>query len=299
MLTCVSGSFTFIRQSTSFATEFMEALQDKKEELQQKHVEKNKKRKERYHGKLKRREWDDEDEEAKRARLENPVDRVKRKKALILLGYSGVNYCGMQRNPEIKTIEEELLKAMLKNKWITEDAFKQPQYASFQRAARTDKGVSASRQIVSLKLPEDINVEALNQDLPDDIKVFAVKKTTKGFNSKTTCDARTYSYTLPTYIFTKDNEEINETSFRLSSERFEELNKVLNLFIGSKNFHNFTIKKEPCDPSSRRFIMSFECQQPFVPDNTEVEFARLKITGQSFMMVRKFFLCPRNWKFNF
>lgn len=30
--------------------------------------------------------------------------------------------------------------------------------------------------------------------------------------------------------------------------------------------------------------MSFECGQPFVPDNTEVEFARLKITGQSFMM---------------
>lgn len=30
--------------------------------------------------------------------------------------------------------------------------------------------------------------------------------------------------------------------------------------------------------------MKFECPQPFVPDNTEVEFARLKITGQSFMM---------------
>lgn len=30
--------------------------------------------------------------------------------------------------------------------------------------------------------------------------------------------------------------------------------------------------------------MKFECPQPFVPDNSEVEFARLKITGQSFMM---------------
>lgn len=30
--------------------------------------------------------------------------------------------------------------------------------------------------------------------------------------------------------------------------------------------------------------MSFECEQPFIPDNTEVEFARLRITGQSFMM---------------
>lgn len=56
------------------------------------------------------------------------------------------------------------------------------------------------------------------------------------------------------------------------------------MYVGTKNFHNFTIKKEPYDPSAKRYIMSFECQTPFVPDNTEVEFARLKVTGQSFMM---------------
>ena len=114
--------------------------------------------------------------------------------------------------------------------------------------------------------------------------MFAVKKVTKGFNSKTTCDARSYSYTLPTCTFTKDDEEFSDTSFRLSTERLEELNKVLSMYVGTKNYHNFTIKKEPYDPSSKRYIMSFECQKPFVPDNTEVEFARLKITGQSFMM---------------
>lgn len=54
--------------------------------------------------------------------------------------------------------------------------------------------------------------------------------------------------------------------------------------MGTKNYHNFTIKKEAHDASAKRFIMSFECQNPFIPDNTEVEFARLKITGQSFMM---------------
>lgn len=74
---------------------------------------------------------------------------------------------------------------------------------------------------------ESVDIDALNKDLPDDIKVFAVKKVTKGFNSKSTCDARTYSYTLPTYAFTKDDEEFNVTSFRLSSERLEQLNKVI------------------------------------------------------------------------
>lgn len=70
----------------------------------------------------------------------------------------------------------------------------------------------------------------------------------------------------------------------MSSERLEKLNQVLQLFVGTKNFHNFTIRKEPFDPSAKRFIIDFHCEQPFVPDNTEVEFARIKIKGQSFMM---------------
>lgn len=115
----------------------------------------------RYDGRSKKRNWEDysaprsADGEGgsseKRANF-NPADRVKRKKFCLLLGYSGVNYFGMQRNPDMKTIEEDLLTAMLKNNWINEEGFKQAQYIQFQRAARTDKGVSAARQCVSLKL---------------------------------------------------------------------------------------------------------------------------------------------------
>lgn len=43
-------------------------------------------KKERYNGKVKRREWVQESEDAKRVRLaENPVDRVKRRKSIILV----------------------------------------------------------------------------------------------------------------------------------------------------------------------------------------------------------------------
>lgn len=120
-----------------------------------KEIKQERVKKERYNGKIRRRDWVEETEEAKRARLEaNPVDRVKRKKSVVLLGFSGVKYHGMQRNPDVNTIEDELLKAMLKHNWINEEGFKNPQQAFFQRASRTDKGVSAARQIVSLKLRE-------------------------------------------------------------------------------------------------------------------------------------------------
>lgn len=110
-------------------------------------------KKEKYNGKVKRRAWQDyTDDSAKKFKELDPSERIKRKKSVILLGYSGVNYFGMQRNPDMVTIEEELLKALLKNKWINEEGFNAPQQIQFQRAARTDKGVSAAQQIVSLKL---------------------------------------------------------------------------------------------------------------------------------------------------
>lgn len=110
-------------------------------------------KRQKYDGRSKKRKWvfNRRDDDAKRERPA-PEDRVKRRKFLLVLGYAGANYIGMQRNPDVNTIEEELLKAFFKNKMITEDSFNQPQYAHFQRAARTDKGVSAARQCISLKL---------------------------------------------------------------------------------------------------------------------------------------------------
>lgn len=89
--------------------------------------------------------------EAKKQKTE-PFVRIKRKNYAMMLGYLGKNYYGMQRNPGMNTIEEELIKAMLKADLITLEAFETVQNIHFQRAARTDKGVSAVRQVVSLKL---------------------------------------------------------------------------------------------------------------------------------------------------
>lgn len=56
------------------------------------------------------------------------------------------------RNKGTHTVEEELLQALKCNNLITDEGFEQIQTMQFQRAARTDKGVSALRQIISLLL---------------------------------------------------------------------------------------------------------------------------------------------------
>lgn len=79
--------------------------------------------------------------------------RVRKRKFAMMLGYLGQNYHGMQKNPETKTIESELFYAMKKAGIIPEDYDESgPNLIQFQRGSRTDKGVSAVRQVVSLKL---------------------------------------------------------------------------------------------------------------------------------------------------
>ena len=56
------------------------------------------------------------------------------------------------RNPGYKTIEEDLMKAFRDAEIISDEWYENPQKCFFQRASRTDKGVSAARMVMSLKL---------------------------------------------------------------------------------------------------------------------------------------------------
>ncbi|XP_022080897.1 tRNA pseudouridine synthase A, mitochondrial-like isoform X2 [Acanthaster planci] len=206
---------------------------------------------------------------------------VKRKVAM-LLAYSGVGYKGMQRNPGEKTIEEDLAKALLKCQAITEEQAQNFGKMAFQRCARTDKGVSAIGQVVSLKMRIFDNVvEQINEYLPPCIRVMGIKRTTGSFNSKHNCDFRTYIYMLPTFAF-EPVEEITTESYRITAEKLTEVKDLLALYPGTHNFHNFTSGKAFKDPSAYRYIREFTCGEPFMDQG--LEFVVLKVRGQSFVL---------------
>ncbi|XP_022815592.1 tRNA pseudouridine synthase A isoform X2 [Spodoptera litura] len=244
----------------------------------------------RFKQRFMKRQWQDPDpnktengESDEKKHCERPVERIKRKKMALVLGYCGVDYYGMQRNPGVRTIEEDLLKALMEAKYITEDDFNNQQNTQFQRSSRTDKGVSAARQVVSLKLPLEVDINEINKRLPDCIKVFGIKRVTNKFNSKSKCNARTYSYTLPTYVFEPSlvtDEERKQ--YRISEDKKEQVGKVLEVYKGTKSYHNFTEKKHHQDPSSLRYMMGFTLDRVFV--DSEMEFAVLLVKGQSFML---------------
>lgn len=104
------------------------------------------------------------------------------------------------------------------------------------------------RYISILKFPSIITaleakIEEINSRLPPCIKVFGIKRATNKFNSKSKCNARTYSYTLPTYVFEPSLSETERKGYRISAEKITKVNEVLSVYRGTKSYHNFTEKK--------------------------------------------------------
>lgn len=125
-------------------------------------------------------------------------------------------------------------------------------------------------------------MEKLNADLPSDIKIFGLKRVTKGFNAKEKCNARTYSYTLPTISFAQSKEPVDMKTYRCDNTTLAKVNETLQHFVGTHNFHNFTSRKGSDDPSANRYIYDFLCGEPFIID--DVEFCVITVKGQSFML---------------
>lgn len=96
-----------------------------------------------------------------------------------------------------------------------------------------------------LRKDEDLVIrgpEQLNEFLPKDIRVVAIRRTTPTFHAQKSCDSRTYSYTLPTYAFA-EMDSLTNANYRISEKRIEEVNQLLQVFIGTHNFFNYTSRK--------------------------------------------------------
>ncbi|TEA19019.1 tRNA pseudouridine synthase 1 [Colletotrichum sidae] len=127
--------------------------------------------------------------------------RRPKRKVAVMVGYSGTGYKGMQINNEEKTIEGDLFKAFVAAGAISKANADDHKKSSLVRCARTDKGVHAAGNVISLKLiieDEDI-VEKINAALPDQIRVWGIQRTNNAFSCYQTCDSRWYEYLMPTY----------------------------------------------------------------------------------------------------
>ena len=199
------------------------------------------------------------------------------------------------------------------------------------RASRTDKGVSAIMNIVSVKLHKYPNMseiemkKKLNDILPKDIRVFRIIEVSDHFDSKDNNNNREYHYILPTFLlepkkeeekekdkkekYESDNEikeeEINipddykaNYDYRLTEEDIKKLKEICKEYLGTKKYHNYTRKVGFSNMSSQRHIIEMDCDD--IIDFGVFQGIKFKIIGQSFLynqirkMIGMIIDCMRN-----
>lgn len=169
-------------------------------------VDKRKRNSDEQEARRKKREENGEDPDAglpfSREEIASEERRPK-KKVAVLVGYAGTGYKGMQLNAKEKTIEGDLFAAFIAASAISKANADDPKKSSLVRCARTDKGVHAAGNVISLKLiVEDPDIVAkINEHLPPQIRVWGIERTTGSFSCYQTCDSRWYEYLIPTYCF--------------------------------------------------------------------------------------------------
>ncbi len=109
----------------------------------------------------------------------------------LTLAYRGGAYAGWQRQENALAVQQVLEEAL---------AELLGQAVRTVGSGRTDRGVHARAQVVSLSLPESRPLAALvhgtNRFLPHDIRVMAVRRAVPGFNARRDAESKEYRYSL-------------------------------------------------------------------------------------------------------
>lgn len=155
---------------------------------------------------------------------------------LVKLCYDGTNYYGWNVQPNLPTIQGELINAV---KRITDENVK------IKGASRTDRGVHALGQFANFFTSSDIPAEkfkdALNSVLPPDIRVLESSEVPLKFDARWSAKEKIYRY----IIYQGDLLPFIKNYALCIKRRLDvaRMKDAASLFEGEKDFRNFTPEK--------------------------------------------------------
>lgn len=107
------------------------------------------------------------------------------------LAYDGTNFYGWGKQPDRRSVQEEVEKAI--------GTITQTKIDSIV-AGRTDAGVHATGQVVHVDVPDSINLDEiaykLNRILDEDIRILSVSIAPEGFHARFSALRRSYTYKI-------------------------------------------------------------------------------------------------------
>lgn len=198
------------------------------------------------------------------------MERIK-----LTIEYDGTNFAGYQVQPEKRTIQGELEKALfcVFNEHILT-------YAS----GRTDAGVHALGAVVHFDMPKKIKnphlEDSLNAFLPDDVRVLRAERVDESFDARFSPKKKTYGYRF--YKSRCERPLMKNRALRVNEQiDVEKMRQALKYLVGEHDFTSFVARKSG-KTNFVRTIFSAEIEQ-----TKEDEFM-FKISGNGFLynMVR-------------
>lgn len=123
------------------------------------------------------------------------VDRItmEKNRYLFKIYYLGrAKYYGSQRQPNYLTVEDCILKALVKRNYI-----RNIKLSGFEVASRTDRFVSARGACFTVVLEKEPVLMEINSALPNDIGIWAYTKVPLDFYSRYNAILRHYVYLVP------------------------------------------------------------------------------------------------------
>jgi tRNA pseudouridine38-40 synthase len=109
------------------------------------------------------------------------------------VAYDGTGFSGFQRQPDVGTVEGTLFGALARL-GVYDRADHRP--AGYAAAGRTDAGVSALAQTITLDAPDWLTPRALNSELPPDVRTWASADPSQPFHATHDAVDRSYTYHL-------------------------------------------------------------------------------------------------------
>ncbi|SDY57282.1 tRNA pseudouridine(38-40) synthase TruA [Halopenitus persicus] len=115
------------------------------------------------------------------------------------IAYDGRPFSGFQRQPDVPTVEDVLFDALdaLDVADLPRDpSGGRPRPPGYAAAGRTDAGVSAAAQTITLNAPDWLTPRAFNGQLPKQVRVWAAADVPEDFHATHDATRRTYRYHL-------------------------------------------------------------------------------------------------------
>lgn len=194
------------------------------------------------------------------------------KRYLITFSYDGTNFNGYQKQPDLRTVQGELEKALkfINNKVDTE----------IQASGRTDAKVHAINQKahfdLTIRITEEKLKTALNTCTPSDIYIKSVEVVDKNFHARYMVKAKEYIYKINLGEYNPlEKNYVYQYNNRLD---LSEIERALKYLEGEHDFSTFSCKEDLKENNVRTII-----QTNFIRDTKDVNKITLVFLGTGFL----------------